>query len=270
MWRRSVCLALVMHTGISLAMLHYAGLGINDVTVSALEPVVRGDLVEFEADIGLPLQDTQAEDAAAAAGQTRVAIEPSMAIIRDVASSMLEDRDEQPAPDALETLAHKAKLLERISSPQAIAAMAERIRQALGTRGEITSRPADDRPVVVDIDRCQLVDVARVESDGAVEIRETLTDLAGHSVIVVALRRTDPTTGKLTYEQILIEPGRSPQTVRSDKEAFEAALARYRPFKLIHRFPLLKQLHRQAVLPILDKLTHEPDPLTRPAGETRQ
>lgn len=269
MWRRSVCLALAIHTGISLAMLHYAGLGIQDVTVSALEPVVRGDLVEFEADVGPPLQDDSLNETADEPGAAQVAIEPSMAIIRDVASSLLADRDKEQAPDALEELVRKAKLLEQISSPQAVSSMSEKIRQALGTRDEVTSRPAADEPRAVDIDKCQLVDVVRVESVGVVEIRETLTDPDGHSMMMVTIRRTDSATGGTLYEQVLIEPGRAPQTVPADEEAFESALARYRPFKLIHRFPLIRQLHRQAVLPILDKLTNEPDPASRPAGETQ-
>ncbi len=268
MWRRSVCLAMVMHTGISLAMLHYAGLGLGDVSVGALEPIVRADLVEFEAGLNVPIHGARPNESTDATGQTRVAIEPSMALIREVTSFMLEEREKEAGPDAMEELVRKAKLLERISSPQAVSSISVKIRHVLGTRDEITSQPATDGPVAVDIATCQLIDVVRVESEGVVEIRETLTDRAGFSLIVVSVRRTDPATGEAAYEEILIEPGQEPVRLPSDKEAFEAALARYRPFRLIHRFPLIKQLHRQAVLPILDKLTSERDPTTQPGGET--
>jgi len=270
MWRRSVCLAMMLHTGISLAMLHYAGFGLGDVSVNALEPIVHGDLVEFEAGLNVPIQGAQPDEPTVAAGQTRIAIEPSMALIREVTSSMLEDREKDAGPDAIEELVRKAMLLERISSPRAVSSISEKIRRALGTRDEIASQPATLGPVAVDIDTCQLIDVVRVESEGVVEIRETLTDPAGFSIIVVSLRRTDPATGEAVYEQMLIEPGQEPARLTSDKESFEAALSRYRPFRLMHRFPLIKQLHRQAVLPILDKLTSERDPTTQPSGETPQ
>ncbi len=39
-----------------------------------------------------------------------------------------------------------------------------------------------------------------------------------------------------------------------DEESFDMAVARQKPFAVINRFPLLKQIHREAVLPIMKKL----------------
>ena len=106
-----------------------------------------------------------------------------------------------------------------------------------------------------------------VEGD-LVRIRETLTDPAGRSFIMIASRRTDPSTGEYTYETSNIEDGVT-LTFPATAETFEQAEARHRPFELMERFPLVGQLHREAVVPILRMLA-EPEGDEEERGSPRR
>jgi hypothetical protein len=183
-------------------------------------------------------------------------------MIREAARRLLDVESTSADPAAFEKLVQKARLLEQISTPEEVRRMSDRIRDALNI-GEFPAASAEGR--AIDFDKAQLISSERVERGDTIEIRERMTDSEGASAEIVYLRRVGP-AGRVAYEQIYIEGGRAPVTFDSNQEEFDAAAARQRPFAIINRFPLLQSLHRQAVIPLMDKLAREETPTTQPAA----
>lgn len=270
---RSFALAVLLHA-LTLAAFLYAGLrGIppppeaNAIVQASLSrdrfQQQPSDAKHAENLDGRSLDTPIGETAPIAA---TLVVEPANDIVDGLASDVLKAAHQPPPPDALAELARKAELLQRVSSPEEVRRISRQVRRALGAPPPIAPRePAAGGHF--DYDNCFLVDAVRLERPGEIEIRETLTDPAGRTITICNLRRDDGASGALRYERILIEPNSPPLRTASDRETFEEALARQRPFEVINRFPLLRQIYDEAVLPIMDMLAREEASAANPPND---
>lgn len=225
--------------------------------------MVHGQLVEpvAESDKG-PRDSAGPGEAPTAAGKVGIAVEPDRDMVREIARQLLSAERETPDPAAFDTLMQKARLLEQISTPEEVSRMSQRIRDALGVPTfPVVKEGAGSGSI--DFDQAQLVSSERLETPDAIEIREHLIDASGAWAEIAYVRRQSP--GGIVYEQVFSEAGREPILFESSAEEFDAAVARQRPFAIINRFPLLQSLHREAVLPLMDKLARDASPTTQPA-----
>lgn len=270
MWRRSFLLAAALHSALFAILLNRSGL-LTPVDLGALSPLVEGELVEAGGDVAMSAsnQSSGADPGGGddTSGGVGTAVEPDRGTIEAAARTLLSADRSAIDPAAYEKLVQKAKLLEQISTPEEVRRMSERLREALGVSAfpEAATDPA--RPI--NFDRAQLVSSERVERDGRVEIRERMTDADGATAEIVYVRRIDH-NGRTVYEQVYIEAGRPPVVFASSKQEFDEAAARQKPFEVINRFPLLQTLHRQAVIPLMDKLTAEDAATSQPGGTDAQ
>ena len=212
------------------------------------------------------LPETRTSPLHAPPSEPPVSVEPDNETIRRLLAAVTEASTQPADPRAREELLRHARILEQISNPEEVARMAEAIRNAFDARefsGRATSRPAAGS---VDFDQCVVADVTRVEDGDTVTIRETLTDPSGLDVLLLTSRTIDPRTGEATYRQELMEPGREPTVLSATQEEFDSASARYAPFELMNRFPLVRQLHRQAVVPLLGKFANSRPSKTPPTS----
>ena len=255
-WRPALLLALILHGGLACLLIAGAlpegdaGRGDN----VRIEPLLRGRLAVSSASPARPASGVETPIRMTGA-------EPAMDAVRGAVSRILDAARRPAAPDALSALASKVRLLERISSAGEVTRMAARITQALGV--EARSPASTTRPAAwpFDFDHSLMTASRRDEDGGVVRIIETLTDPAGRTFTIVSIKSLDPQTGAVTYERTTRSPGSVASRFRLSAGDFRDALARHRPFTLINRFPLVRQLHRQAVLPILRKLATSPDRL---------
>lgn len=256
-WRPALLLAVLLHGGLVFMLIAGALRGVGagrEVGDLQLEPLPRGRLA-----VSSP---SPARRAPAVETPIRVTeTESAMDTVRGAVSRILEAARKPAAPDALSALARKVQLLERISSADEVTRMAALITQALGA--EERSPASTTRPAAgpFDFDHSLMTASRRNEDEDVVRISETLTDPAGRTFTIVSMRTLDPQTGAVTYQRTTRSPGSAPSRFRLSAGDFRDAVARHRPFNLINRFPLVRQLHRQAVLPILRKLAGSPDRL---------
>ncbi len=262
-WTRSVMIAGLLHLSLAgYVMWQFAGAPAYDAMASSnllsgtivhpveTPPVSLSQNVEANDDPGSALNDTPSDT-------TGVAVQPDDSYLRRAAQSILSAADRVAASDAFDELEHKARIIEQISSPEAVARIATGVREALGVRP--IAQPAAAEPAgPFDYDRCVLVTSERHVSDACVEIRETLRDRAGRSNVLSYFRCVDPASGLTTYHQTETT-ARGMQEFGISEEEFADAQSRQRPYEIINRFSLVKQIHDQAVLPILDKLANEGD-----------
>lgn len=260
-WARSVMIAGLLHLSIAgYVMWQFAGAPAYDALASSnllsgtivqpveTPPVSLSENHEATDDPGASLND-------APAGPMGVAVQPDDAYLRRAARSILSAVDRTAASDAFEELEHKAKIIEQISSPEAVARITAGVRDALGARP--IAQPAAEEPAgPFDYDRCILVTSERHVSGACVEIRETLRDRAGRTIVLSYFRCVDPASGNAAFHQTETT-ARGVQEFGISEEEFADAESRQRPYEIINRFSLVKQIHDQAVLPILDKLANE-------------
>lgn len=262
-WRRAILVAISIHVSVFACILHTAVGGLDAAPDFDLKPLVTGALrpAAWMQPLG------EAESGFRPMPVTAAAYEPGDDVVRQAVQSVT-DAAEGPAPDdAYQRLARKARILEEISSRQEVARMAARITAILGV--DERPKPATTQPTggVFDFDRSVLIASTRQEDGDVVRITETLSDPAGRTFVMVASRRLHPETGEFVYELTNIEAGES-HTFASSAESFEDAQARHRPFALIDRFPLMRQLHREAVIPILRRLSAPDDAEGPPAPKS--
>ncbi len=262
-WRRAVAAAIGLHLSLFVSLFVASVGGMQDAGGVVIEPLVTGVLspavlVEsttsggsFEAEVSVQTSD----------------YEPADSVIRDAVAGLTTAGDRAAGDEAWAKLARKARVLEEISSPSEVSRMAGKITAILGvdkTPGA-TTRPAAG---AFDFDRSVMTSSTRAVEGDAVRIRETLTDAAGRSFIMIASRRVDPATGEYVYETSNIENGVT-LTFPATAETFEEAKARHRPFELMERFPLVGRLHREAVVPILRMLA-EPEGAEEESGSPKR
>ena len=226
---------------------------------SGLAPVAVSHVLEAEIARQLsaaPARPNHDDSAAGDSATSTVSVEPDAGAIRAAVSTLVNYRDVQAGPDPLAHVMQNAQLLERISSPEEVARMAEQLRSAMGVEATHVAAPSATTPAV-DWDHALPSTAERIETEGRVEIHEMFVDRAGGATTMVHTRTIDPATGAFVYTVYLIESGVPHPQVICTQEDFEAAAERARPFEVINQFPLLRELHRSAIIPILEKLAPE-------------
>ncbi len=289
-WGRAFVLALLIHVGFLGSALSTTLPFSLSTPRPPVEQLIRGTLVfENEADqpehvavevpqaparVGDALRDAASIDADISRPSARDleghALEPDPETIRQAVGALASAPAGPPSEELYDHLLRDAERLERISNPVAVARMAKAIRQVLNAPAlnQATTLPADGEPF--DFDRSVLTEVQRITGAGTVEIHETLRDPGGRMLTVITRHRPAEDSGQDIYEQTLLESGQPPSTHRITSEDFEEAEARYRPFEVINRFPLVKLLHQEAVLPLLRKMSEDSAATSRPAEPTSQ
>ncbi len=268
-WGRSLVAATIIHAGLAFWILQqYAAVpsmaggtlaaAITGEVELAPEPSATPDSIDDES---TPAADSPNSPVDASDRQPGTAIEPDFAYLSRAAQSLLTAAADPLEPGALDELARRAQVLEQISSPEEVSRITSQLRTALNA----TFEPAAGAPPVndgrpFDYDRSLLTDSRKIESPNELEIRETLTDPVGRVVIIGYIRRVDPATGKVTYLQTQTESDGKHFEFPIPADEFEDAVARNRPYQVINQFSLVKQIHDQAVLPILQKLADESKP----------
>jgi hypothetical protein len=250
-WRRSLLISVTIHSAIIFLVLgSIATFSTEGPSAIEVEPLVRGALAK------VPTEATPLPEPVGQWDTETTEVEPDASVVARAAEVLHGPRAASHGPDTYEELTRKSAILERISNSTEVSRMAAEITRAFGVRpwGVPTSAPAGNRPF--DFDRGLLTDVVRSESDGVITYCETFTEPDGTTARIIT-RRCGAPNGPWTYEQTLIEPGRPEISLRIDEEMYADVVARARPFEIINSHPLVKQLHREAVLPILEKLIRE-------------
>ncbi|HPF41610.1 MAG TPA: hypothetical protein P5081_16575 [Phycisphaerae bacterium] len=224
-----------------------------------VEPLVRSELVDQEiADrltAEIARQETPAPDANA--GVVTTSSEPGESVILSVASRILDYRDAATeGPDPLESVRQNAALLERISSAGEVDRMADRLRQAMGASDIRIREPDADTPAV-DWDVAVQSDGRRLEIDDRIEIHETFVDDKGGASTMIHTREPAEASGEFVYTVALIEAGHRDPPSHCTKEEFDHAIERVAPFEVINQFPLLGELHRSAIVPIMQRMSKD-------------
>jgi len=188
--------------------------------------------------------------------------QPDAATVQRTVRRALAVKSFSAAPDnALDRLADKAAMLEQISSPAEIAKMAGEITRAMGVtpwEAPTTSAPASDKPF--DFETAVLVDITREETGERTTLREVFSQRDGRTAALATIRERTP-DGAFRYRQTIVDPAR-PDDERKlvfevAAEDFDAVESRRGPFEVIRKYPLMRQLHRSAVVPLLEKLSQE-------------
>lgn len=191
-------------------------------------------------------------------------LEPDARTISQLVQSVVTVARHPTVPAAPEALRQKAVLLQEISNATEVSRMATAIRQALnlGEAENSSATMASTQPC--DVDQSILTDAERREENGKISIRETMLDPNGGYVKIVTTKSVNPQNGEPIYEQIISQSGQEPFRLTVTRDEYEEALKRYQPFELINRFPLVRQLHHQAIVPILRRFSpvtdQNPDP----------
>ena len=268
-WKRSVFLAGVLHALVlGYLVSHVTGINpFQDALV--IDPALHGRIVEQRPAADLKIETpAQAVDASVAdspveevstAGVAGLAIEPSGEYLRRAAQSLIAAAKTPAGPNAFRELERKARVIEQISSPAEISRISNAICAALGVRETAPPLPGASS-AGFDYDRCVLLSSERIERVDRVEIRETLRDPAGRTVVLSYIRMTDDQAGEVEFVQTIHVSDRPDEEFEISEEEFTDAESRQRPYEVINRFALVRQIHDQAVLPILEKLSAPESP----------
>lgn len=254
-WGRSFVLASLLHGTVAAWMLWRIGVASPLMQLSArTEPLVQSEFVT----------DDSSQIAASTIPEPLVspdrdtAIEPGFDYIRQAAQSILTAARKPAGPSALSELERRASQLEQLSTPAEIERISESIRNALGVPPIAVPIHSEPATPGFDFDHCVVTDSQRFESPKGVEIRETLRDHDGRMLVIVYARRVNERTGEVQYTQREFASNNDPSLeFRITQEEFEEAEARQRPYQIINRFGLLRKIHDEAVLPLLDKWGNE-------------
>ncbi len=255
-WRRSFFIALSIHISIGAWLLSHVVPEPPMDDLARVAPMLRAGIAE---EMTKPSQPdnlvAQGDHAAADAGDpTEVDIRGGLErAIASAAESLVSG-------DAINRLSEQAKVLEQVSNPQEVAKMTSRISEAMGLKAwpdGATSRPVAAGPF--DFDKALLLDITREERGDTVTIRQVLGTRDGARAIIESSRRNTKTGPK--FEQRLLEPNATrqndPVILMMDAEDFAAVEARQKPYELMRHYPLVQQLHKSAVLPLIEKLASE-------------
>lgn len=246
--RWSLVLAVMLHSLVLGAALQLWSRGLQNVALQAAEPMLSGELVSIES-----LPPVEIDDPIPPTSRDQLAFEPSAELVQSVAARILNEAHHRDG-HSLSDVREKAELLDRISNADEIKKMADHLRSAIGTDLDGIDDTSEDAPPV-DWNRALPVSAKRVEADGSFEVHEVFADPDGGRSVMIHARITDGDHVKFTT--CFIERGQRSAPVQSTKAEFELALARIEPLEMMQDYPLLQELHRSAILPILHKLAAE-------------
>ncbi|MCA9254416.1 MAG: hypothetical protein KDA33_02210 [Phycisphaerales bacterium] len=227
--------------------------------IPVVEPVVTSELVDQEiADrLTAEIARQKASTPTANVGAVTTSSEPGDSVILSVASRILNYKDAAAdGPDPLESVRQNAALLERISSAGEVDRMADRLRQAMGASDIRIREPDADTPAV-DWDVAVQSGGRRVEIDDRIEIHETFVDDKGGASTMIHTRKPAGETGEFVYTVSLVEAGHRDPPSQCTKDEFDLAVDRIAPFEVINQFPLLGELHRSAIVPIMQRMSKD-------------
>lgn len=256
----------MLHTVAIFIFLNYL-FGRFDPETSSVEPIAHGELVNEEIVRRLTAElAKQPKPSGIAEPSMATAIEPGVGVVESIAQRILDYEPTEGGPDPLATVRRNAALLERISSPEEIDRMASKLREAMGASSLQLRRPTADTPPV---DWPQAVPSGgkRIEVGERIEIHETFIDAAGGASTMIHAKEAAPNSEDFIYTIAMIERGQRDPPSRCTKDDFDLAAERIRPFEVIDQFPLLQELHRSAILPIMQKMSQDESanvPATQP------
>lgn len=264
--RMSFILAALIHAvGLTLSLNYLLG---QFQQITDVKPIARSELVDEDIVRELTARiDRVSPEPQSAGASATTAVEPGSSVIESVAARIRNYKNAESGPDPLETVRRNAALLEQISGPKEVDRMADRLRKAMDAKSVTIRKPDADTPGV-DWDRAVQSDGKRVEEGDRVEIRESFVDDRGGASTMIHVRAPGGDSGKFIYTIAMIERGKRSTPTRCTKSDFDAAAARIRAFEVIDEYPLLKELHRAAIVPIMQKLNRDddkPSPTTQPA-----
>ena len=256
-WRRSFFLALSIHIGIGAWLLSHVVPEPPMDDWARIEPMLRAGIAEEIDKSSKPVGEVSQGDTPAPAD----AGEPIEVDIRGgIERAIAAAAESFVSGDAINRLSEQAKVLEQVSNSQEVAKMTSRISEAMGLKAWPDG--ATSRPVIAgefDFDKALLLDITREERGDTVTIRQVLGTRDGARAIIESRRRM--TEKGLKFEQRLIESPSSKEDdsiiLPIDAEEFAAVEARQKPYELIRQYPLVQQLHKTAVLPLIEKLSEE-------------
>lgn len=249
-WGRSFVLASLLHGAVAAWILWRIGVAPSFVDLTPrTEPLVQSEFVTDES--SMIEASTLPEPSESPVSDT--AIEPGFDFVRRAAESILAAARKPAGPTALTELERRASQLEQLSTPAEIERISASIRNALGVQAMAAPIHGNSTNQGFDFDRCVVTNSERIESPAGVEIRETLRDHDGRFVVIAYIRRMNALTGEFEYVQRELASKVPSAEFRITREEFEEAEARQRPYQIINRFSLLRQIHDEAVLPLLDK-----------------
>lgn len=289
-WARSFALALVLHIGLLGAALSAVTLASPNLSGPRIEQLIRGTLVLDDPVAPRPSADSSflpsgsataapdGEDSADASEPSPTTppvvegtvLEPDPETIRRATEALSAAPPGPPTPDLYDRLSRDAATLERISNPEEVSRMAAAIRKALDVEPVLPPTTQAVGDANFDFERSVLADAQRITTPDSEEFHETLVDPVGRKMTIITRQRRSSGVADAIYEQTLLEPGKPSSTHLVTKEEFEEAMARHHPFEVINRFPLVKLLHQEAVLPLLRKMGEEPPPTSQPARPATQ
>lgn len=222
-----------------------------------VKPVVRSELIDAQIAEKLTAEIAQQSDAPKPeTGAVTTALEPGESVIDSVVARIRNYRNAETGPDPLETVRRNAALLERISNTDEVDRMAGRLREAMGANSIAIREPNADTPAV-DWNVAVQSGGKRVENGARVEIHETFIDDKGGASTMIHTKAPIGATDDFTYTVALIEAGRNEPPNKCTREEFELAAERIAPFEVIDQFPLLRELHRSAIVPIMQKMSQD-------------
>lgn len=272
--------ALAVHAGFAFWMLEQytavptlaeSSLGAVATEEIQVTPVPAVSVVEAMDSAGMDAEaeSTEETNSGLAPG---TAIEPDFAFVKRAAQTMLAASGSPVEPGAMDELARKARVLEQISSPEEVTRITSGLRDALSAAAVADpSLEAHSDSLSFDYDRCLLTNSKKLEKPGEIEIQETLTDPAGRFLVISYIQRIEAPSGETRYFQAEKNRKGEREEFPISQEDFEDAFSRNRPYQIINQFSLVRQIHDQAVLPILQKLADEADkrpttPESNPGG----
>jgi len=242
--RWSLWLAVIAHSLLLGGVLQLWSSGLREVTLNAAEPMLTGELVDAQTLPPIDLTESHSGS---------VSVEPSPALIGSMAQRVLRDSRNTDG-HSLSEVRQKAELLERISNADEIQKIAEHMRSTLGVELEGIDATSENAPPV-DWNNALPISAKRVEAEGVLEVHEVYADPNGGRTVMIHTRKM--ADDRVTYTTSFIEGGQRGAPVASTQEEFEAALARIEPIEMMQEYPLLRELHRAAILPILHKMVAE-------------
>lgn len=272
MWGRSLLAALAVHAGFAFWMLEQYT-AVPTLAQSSLGAIARQEIQVTPVpavSVVEAMDSTKTDSDAKSVEETTsglapgTAVEPDFAFVKRAAQSMLAASEAPGEPGAMDELARKARVLEQISSAEEVARITSGLRDALSAAAVANpSLEAHSDSLSFDYDHCLLTNSKKLEKPGEIEIQETLTDPAGRFLVISYIRRIEEPSGESRYFQAEKNRKGEREEFPITKEDFEDAFSRNKPYQIINQFSLVRQIHDQAVLPILQKLADEAD--KRPA-----
>ncbi len=259
-WRRSFFLALSVHLGIGAWLLSHVVPEPPMDELTRIEPMLRAGIAD---EMNKSITPVNAASPGTSAGEADAGDPMEVDIRGGIARAMAAAAESVVSGDAISRLSDQAQVLEQVSNPREVARITSRISEAMGLTAwpeGATSRPVE--PVAFDFNKALLLDITREEHGNTVTIRQILGTREGARAVIESSRRM--TEKGPRYEQRLIEPGSSaPEDavmMTLDADEFAAVEARQKPYELIRQYPLVQQLHKSAVLPLMEKLSEEAAP----------